>query len=941
MLSLLAAASIAAPASAAELVPLLEFASPSDYSQNFTVATGWPDLTIAHSSNDDGGIGRGGYMHLPPDIGNTSNLVYDTDGVPGTQTFGDFTIALDSRGGSSVGFLVRGSASRGDSIRLLVTGRNRVRVWLGANVADYQPIGTVAYDETLGALWHDWAHLELDVSNVGSAGDQVGLILRGYNSQARFDESTLVFVHEILLSPEQSAPYLEPGEVGIWMLGAANNTDNFAIYEYGTAPDRRPHPELADFQPAPNALYHDAANGFTFRALAPSGIDPSDITVRLNGLDVSAGLAVGGDPTDRIIVHADLEENTAYTAEIEIVSLTGEITTRTVSFQTNVPLKPVPLVDLIDFASEDALTGNFTVTTGSFLFVDDWDEGIGRGGYVLGGSTSNMIYDPEGAPGTRTFQDFSVVMDHRVGGSITFIVRANRATDQSIRVTLTDRVRLRVWTGSSIATGTAGPLEFDETFLSALPVIDAWAHLQLDVRNAGEEWERHIELRLRGYGSQNDFSAPDFDHTVVLSPAASAAHLDAGEVGIRTGGGQYNIDNFAVYEYGTAPVWSAYPEIRNIFPEPNGFIEGAVPAVMTFEVRSPLGVSSNAISLAVNGADVSDALQFAGDESFWTVTYDQMPKDANVRIEAGAENAVTVAKFMYGDPRVYSTIASSPAVVYDSHGFENPAFFAPGPLAPVGDGGWQWRTGDPQAEIAAVEAPYNQVLRRTAGGSLELDFPMVEGGILIYEADIRVSAADVRTINIDLYETASGARAASFLGWGTIPGQFTHYNGSAWVAVSPLEANRWYHYRVVNYFTGRYANTFDVFIDGELVGEKLVFRHADVMQSPRLRVNASQAAAGQYGEIDNLRIIAHPLVGADYLPLPVIAGLDRDDDGASIQFETYLGYQYLVRYTDDLGSGEWADLDSVAGTGFPVAVDDPGGTGERRFYRVTTIPPTE
>src|SRR5690606_14683452 len=137
------------------------------------------------------------------------------------------------------------------------------------------------------------------------------------------------------------------------------------------------------------------------------------------------------------------------------------------------------------------------------------------------------------------------------------------------------------------------------------------------------------------------------------------------------------------------------------------------------------------------------------------------------------------------------------------------------------------------------------------GGLSELEFPLVEGGILVYEADIRVSAAGVRTINIDLYESGSGGRAASFLGWGTVAGQFTHYDGSSWVPVAPLEANRWYHYRVVNYFTGPYANSFDVFIDGELAGEKLTFRHGAVMQSPRLRISATQGAAGEYGDLDN------------------------------------------------------------------------------------------
>src|SRR5690606_21566865 len=151
-----------------------------------------------------------------------------------TQTFGDATITIDNYGGSSIGFIVRGNVSRSDSIRVLLTSRARVRVWTGANPSEAGTGGTMVYDATGPVAGPRWNHLRLSVRNGGDGGNQIEMLFQIYHSQGRFDATTLVAEHTVLLSVDDSAPYLAAGEIGFNMFGVGNRIDNFAVYEHGT-----------------------------------------------------------------------------------------------------------------------------------------------------------------------------------------------------------------------------------------------------------------------------------------------------------------------------------------------------------------------------------------------------------------------------------------------------------------------------------------------------------------------------------------------------------------------------------------------------------------------------------------------------------------------------------------------------------------------------------
>ncbi len=939
-LSILLAAGFAAPLSANELVPLIEFETETDFSQNFSAGTGILGLSVAHSSADDGGIGLGGFVETPPEIGETVNIVYDTDGLWGTQTFGDVTIAVDHQTNHSVGFIVRGNSFRNDSIRVLLTNGARVRMWTGSNVFDHQPTGDLQYDVTGDAVSSLWSHLRLDVRNAGEGGNQIELVFRAYDSQARFDETTLVAEHSLLLGVEESAPYLEPGEIGLRMVNQGSRIDNFAVYEHGTAPAALPHPELVDFAPLPGTQIHEAAEGLSFHARSPSGVDADSISILLNGADAAADTVISGDPDNLLIQVGNLEPETDYEVSVSVAALSGEITTLVYHFRTGIPPTPVPLINLIEFAGESEVTGTFTSTTAPAVsFVEDWDRGIGRGGFARTGGTGNFMYDLGGEGTPPVFQDFSATIDHRLGASLAFIIRGDTAADRSIRVMLTNRNRIRVWSGSGITTNETGENHLDETMASGLTTGE-WVHMRLDVRNAGEEWSPEIEIRLQAFASQHDLTSPAFDQTVVIPASASANYLEAGEIGFRAVGTN-DIDNFGIYEYGTAPVFRPHPVIDNIFPPPD--VSGLEDeSTFFFEVAGNLPNPQSGVRVWFNQTDVSGQLSFTGDELGWLVSHPGVQPDTSVMIEVTNDEAVTTAFFDY--PPTISPFAGRVRLLYDSGGFENDDIFPLGDLQEVVHGAGEWVPHASAPEILLAEEPYNKILRRHQMGGTQRDwlhFPVRKTGIVTLEMDVRVSTAAVRTLDLSFTAVGAGGTQRSFIAWGTLDNQFTFYDGSNWIPVFEPGDNQWHRYKMVNYLTGAHASTFDLFVDGELIGEKLPFRSAfnpELHDFSAVRFNAASGPEGEYADIDNVVLTHQPLMGADQLPFSRARVADVTEAGANVSFDTYAGFAYRVQYIDTLGEGEWLDLETVDGNGLTMTVTDPSPNPDRRFYRVVTLP---
>jgi hypothetical protein len=66
--------------------------------------------------------------------------------------------------------------------------------------------------------------------------------------------------------------------------------------------------------------------------------------------------------------------------------------------------------------------------------------------------------------------------------------------------------------------------------------------------------------------------------------------------------------------------------------------------------------------------------------------------------------------------------------------------------------------------------------------------------------------------------------------------------------------------------------------------------------------------------------------------LPVLSAFDKAGPDVLLSFPTYLGFQYQVRWTDDLSVPNWQPLTNLIGDGIAHSVSDVIGNG-RRFYQ--------
>ncbi len=316
------------------------------------------------------------------------------------------------------------------------------------------------------------------------------------------------------------------------------------------------------------------------------------------------------------------------------------------------------------------------------------------------------------------------------------------------------------------------------------------------------------------------------------------------------------------------------PQVFNVSPAPYSVASAA--AGLRFEILSFLPVPAGGVTLLLNSNSVTSQLTISGTDADTnrTVTFFGLAKDQFYHAQIGVSTPAGQA----GAEWDFNTM-ESPYVVYDSGGFSDASLYPPGLMQAVATNGWSWL---PPADALSVldtgEAPYGTALMMMQMGDAQaahLDFPPVSSGHIRVSFDVRVSNPLQRTIDVALQPAGSGVQA-SYLGWGTVAGYFTYIPGADWVSLAELDA-AWHHYDMTNYLSGPAAGTFDIAIDGLLVGARLAFRNLSPPGTPygRIRLDTRSGGITEYAYVDNLVVAAGPELAA--LPPPSIVNVSPAD----------------------------------------------------------------
>jgi hypothetical protein len=316
------------------------------------------------------------------------------------------------------------------------------------------------------------------------------------------------------------------------------------------------------------------------------------------------------------------------------------------------------------------------------------------------------------------------------------------------------------------------------------------------------------------------------------------------------------------------------PQVLNLSPYNYQVVKAADGVQFdAFAYQEPIDTAG--IKLVLNSADVSAQLNITGNSTNRHVTYSGLLPNQTYDLQISVSNAVGVT---VSTSRFYTH--ENPFVLYDSGGFSDSALYPLGTLQLITNNNCYWLPPADAAEIIDTGEPgYGTALREMQMGNAQtayLEFPPVSSGMLRFSFDARVSNPYTRTLDLGLNVSGSGTQA-SFISWGTVTNQFgtnsgelAYYDGSAWVPLRSIDTG-WHHYEMTNYLTGPCAGTFDMVVDGTLVGHLLPFRTAFPLHSAmgRLRLGASNGGIAEYGIVDNLVVQAGPEV-AGVFPRPQV-----------------------------------------------------------------------
>ena len=217
----------------------------------------------------------------------------------------------------------------------------------------------------------------------------------------------------------------------------------------------------------------------------------------------------------------------------------------------------------IEFASLYELTNNFALLDGNSTtndWVADKDGNYGQGGYIESATFTNIhhtyVIDSDGAKGggCDVFGEGTIDFDCRDNShyGVSFFGPGDptlRNQKQWILISAGDEVRAFY---NKILGGGHTLEESDPSYS-----LDGseWRHVRVDVRRTNDFTQ--VEARVRVWDNPADFrQIPDYDHIFIF--AAAHSHPYAGEIAFTSyydGSNSGEIDNLAVYRYGTAPDW--------------------------------------------------------------------------------------------------------------------------------------------------------------------------------------------------------------------------------------------------------------------------------------------------------------------------------------------------------------------------------------------------
>lgn len=765
---------------------------------------------------------------------------------------------------------------------------------------------------------------------------------QGTSSQTTANLGSFIFSGTSLAS-FQWVPLTKLGTLAVVNLGGLNTiratTGGGAdadMYMFVTANTNLP--VIANVYPDGQFLF-EATNKLAFTASSSATtIATSNITVSLNGVDVSSNLVFTGGPSTWQVSYTGLQVNQTYATIIHVTDNNGRTATATLTMDT---WNPVFQVEAEDFDFDPAQSPISNGTGKRYI-----DSAVPTGPHVLAansyeGQVGVSIID-EAGPNTAN------ALTSQPGWSLTNY----RTNDYTATTIVTDAARSQFNAANALDynIGFLGPnfwQEYTRTWPTGTYNLYARMASGANIGNIHSSWQKIVA----GWGTTNQvaravgtFTLPtsggysSYLYSPLLDRFGNYAQLSLSGTNtfravdlIDPGSFGMNINFYML----TAPR-TDLPRVDSVYPDGSVLMQAT--NTLSFVASSPTyGLNTSNIVVTLNGNNVSSGLVFSGSSTSWNVSYPGLQLNTNYTAvisitDSNAQNHTTTVNF--------DTFSSS-YYTWEAEDFD----FDPA-SSPVSNGSGLRYIDNPVPTSAPAT---NSYFGQTGNSGIDEStiFFNVLGTYLYRNLSDFVSTEVTSDTPRQKYQDAQVAQLNPSINDYDV----NRWTNSAWINYTrTFPAGNYRLYGRLSAGNGAFNLTCSQVTSGFGTSSQTTTQlgnfkgtgasFATWQYVPLINTNTGLPVTLSLGGVETLQMTGDYNENANFFMLvpllPNSVALSVSVSGSSVQltFPTQSGYTYAVQYKTNLTDVNWTQLgSSVSGDGSTQLVPDTLGAGNR-FYRL-------
>jgi hypothetical protein len=639
-----------------------------------------------------------------------------------------------------------------------------------------------------------------------------------------------------------------------------------------------------------NMIFVNPNDGITFNVSSPSGftINNSGIGLVVNGVDVSASLAISGSTSNKNVAYHGLQSNLTYTASITVTDAFNLTAGANTYFETTwVGVQPIVyLWEAEDFDFNSGMYINHPALCNSAGNPNCYFGTVGVEGVdEHNNSTAPYhMYRPDDAIGTLASGDYAR-KDHAMAGVLDYRIDPFN-TDEWLNYTR-DWSNGTFWVIGRLSTdvGLSGSLT-----LSQVNPDTSTTDLGTFTIASGHGWSTFDNVYLKDTNGNNAI--------VTLN----------GKATLRVTSGGNLLPNFFMLVAGQADL----PFLSNLYP--TGTHPFEYTNTLSFTVTSSGATfPANGIAVNLDGNDVSSNLVITGSASIKNVVYPSLQPNA---IHLAIISATNSLGHGIAVTNRFDTFSESNYMV-EAEDFDY--------------GGGQYIDPWFPDAYADYNGPY------PATTNIDFQHISLSGEQFIYRTG--GIPQDRLGLHDYLRQTFVAVGAADYV--------LTFFAGTDWANYTRVYPTGSFY--VYGRFSG--GGPFSMHLDQVVSGAgttsqvtKRLGNWSAVGQDyvtyawvPLTDNGLAGPALVKLNGLTTLRITTDGFCNPNYIMLVPAAGITvsarKAGGNIAVSFPTQAGVNYRVFYRDDLSTGNWTLLTSVLGDGTVKSVNDPS-SGARRFYKV-------